>query len=1307
MEIEMDQKNKIIKSFCVVGLIPQQLHDYDEDNEELKSFKYIQNIDILVKKITTNENVLNRDEKDEKWLRVLKNSDTWLRVKFSQKYNHPITDFKLVGCIFDETGNFLLLEKKHIKEKYFPIEVTYIKENSENSINDNEENTITILEELNIKDLKEDKEEESEYIKIPKKYDLKTIMNLPVKKEAGVMLVSREYNNLPLKNIKIQYYKNNNSYHFIRSKNKNPLNVKKYTPEVIDQYPQTDSINNSVAMFCFPEGIKVMEKEFEPTKFNFILTDEIGERTYASCLIFWEKLSDNLRHAIEPIYEEMIEKTEEELAKEKKNNQIKHVKKFKLKEYYAPKALIVLSKFPFFSNCILFLKELYKIFLSSSTLIPLERAICGFVDSLYKQSYTQLIRFSLNNSILDFYFIPKYGKEWDINDQYLETLFRVLSIDNILIAWRGLLLEKKLFLICSSKETLLQVSHGLITLLFPFKWIHTYIPILPQKLKAFIDSPMPLIFGIPFDIDINDLPDDGLILNINKNLYEKYTEEVPKLSGKLQAFFVRKLNQFKEKYKIEEPINSDKWMDYLDAVEPKEIPNTVNTIDCGEIRDIFYDVFIQMFKNYQKFFNFNLDKYKEKNKDQEENENEEQQIEFKREVFLKDFGSSDDGSFLSLFCDTALFNQFISSIPLTIQDGSTGYFLECIKKGKGKNKVYLPNIIPKEIIKAKNIQIDDLKGKEFFYSTFPKLNPLLFIKSKAPIKPYKSKFIFQKDEWCYSSLNLKKRDWPRYLLYLIYEIWYNFFSFSIHFYEKGKRKFLMDYALFLLEDLIKEKKIKPTRNLFSKLFKSCGRNDLSSYLKQVLVLANHVYSKSGSTLFQNEYLNGLYALIGNTNNASFLSLTNSIFNEISTKQSILDDITHNSDNNLDDYIFLTEKYCPFCTNTNKIKFISIEEILAGFDKKINILDTICPNCLTSITPEIYYLNKNDKKLDIKNFNLLTPYKIINEIDNINHNFGEYYFYLNKKSDNYDDLYKSILFYFKLFDLPLFVLYIENDEKLFEEIILKEIEDNISRKKPLKRRGAKDSISPEKQRRTKSPDRQLDTSEGNKSTSGISTITGDSLSIISGKSNKSLGSSVLERELWKDIVNKNKDKIVLTGDKICREDRIDLLNRIKNMKNIMSNITNYFVSTYKEKLEEFLANGEFYNDIKESLNANVYTENNDEKQFTKKNKIHKARPQSCDRKIYDAYGNIDKKENKYNYYHSNAFDAIMQENRQDISNDNRKKSGKIAQIPTGFNHINQLKDPKEIKSKGFGSTIKKIFSFGTKKHSNNNVNRESK
>ena len=203
---------------------------------------------------------------------------------------------------------------------------------------------------------------------------------------------------------------------------------------------------------------------------------------------------------------------------------------------------------------------------------------------------------------IDFYFIPNYGKEWDINDSYLETLFRVLSIDIILIAWQGLLLEKKLYLICSSKETLLQVAHGFITLLFPFKWIHTYIPILPEKLRSFTESPMPLIFGIPFPIDLNEIPDDGLnlIININKNCFENYHEEIPKLTGKLKLVLEKRIKNLKEKYNIEKIEHSDEWMDYLDTIENKERPRNLNAIDGGEIREVFYDVFINHVRHIEK-----------------------------------------------------------------------------------------------------------------------------------------------------------------------------------------------------------------------------------------------------------------------------------------------------------------------------------------------------------------------------------------------------------------------------------------------------------------------------------------------------------------------------------------------------------------------------------------------------------------------------------------------------------------------------------------------------------------------------------
>ena len=87
----------------------------------------------------------------------------------------------------------------------------------------------------------------------------------------------------------------------------------RYNPEILDQYPKNDNVNNTVSMFCFPQGIYFLEKQIPPSKFNFVLTDETGERTFCSVLIFWEKLNDEIRKLLEPIFEEEIPKTEEEI----------------------------------------------------------------------------------------------------------------------------------------------------------------------------------------------------------------------------------------------------------------------------------------------------------------------------------------------------------------------------------------------------------------------------------------------------------------------------------------------------------------------------------------------------------------------------------------------------------------------------------------------------------------------------------------------------------------------------------------------------------------------------------------------------------------------------------------------------------------------------------------------------------------------------------------------------------------------------------------------------------------------------------
>ena len=1237
-------RNKIIKSFCVVGLNPDKLLYY---NDKEKPQLYINNIDILKAKFSYNKNIYKKG--DEVWYRVFENGDIWFRIDYTKNYNNPITDFKIIGCKIDESGEHLIIDKRY--SDYNIIKVTELKD----EINlENKKEIIKIKDEYNIKDKMND---------IPKEFNIKEIMKINLNTPAAVIAITRKKSFLPLKRIQIKLLKDN-QYQFRKNNHISPF-LAKYNPEILDQYPRSEEINNSVSMFCFPIGIYFLEKQMPPTKFSFVLTDESGERTYCSVLIFWEELNNDIRRQLEPKFEEEVEKTEEEI----KNNIYKDKKK--LKKYYAPKALCILSKFPFFSNNSLFLKYLYKIFTSSSTKIPLERAICGYVNSLYKQSYDNLIRFNIDKNHIDFYFIPNYGKEWDINDLYLETLFRVLSIDIILIAWQGLLLEKKLYLICSSKETLLHVSYALITLLFPFKWIHTYIPILPEKLRAFTQSPMPLIFGIPFSIDLDEIPDDGLslIININKDCLENNKIEMPKLTGKLKMILDKRIKNFREKYMIGKPERTDIWMDYLDAMESKEKPENLNTIDCTDIREIFYDVFIHMFKNYDKYFNWKTDKNKNIN---DENNINEEDVKFKREIFLKDHGSNDDGTFLSMFCDTVIFNQFIKSISIGEIDGSIKFFFECIKKGRDKNKPFLLNTIAQKIVNAPQIEIDDLKGKEYFYPTFPKLDENLFINYDPPKKPYKSKFIFQQDEWCYYPAKLKGKDWPKYLLYLIYEIWYEFFSFSIHFYEKEKIEKLMDFAIFLLEDLINKKKIIPTRNLFSKMFKSCGRNELSSYLKQILSLSNKLYKKSGTTIFQNAYLNGFYTLVEHSESNN-LSISYSYINDINTKKSFLDDISSNFDYNsfFESFLFFPEAFCPFCShNIEKIYFIKMEELLAGFNANSNKLDSICPNCLNLIPCNIYYLNKNSNDKKVKQFQLLRPDRLIIEIDDIIKTLGEYAFYSENFANNqrFTLIYLNIIFYFKLFDLPLFVLYIERDQEKFQENIIQEIKSNINRKNLIRGKALNFPFS--NKSRDNTPEKKSSRSDLN--------LTDDNFNFteISTKTNSSNGKSNSEIELWKNVVLQIRKEIKLTGDKIGTENKTHMQKRIKYMKLVISDLCSNFACLYKEKLNEYFEK---------------FEENSGMKMIEKSDKnlksIYKARPPSVDFKRIKGLNDEDIQRKK-------TFDTHKNDDFNEIINGSVKEDENIKNIinPNNIHQINQLNNSNNVNpSKRIINQFRSIFS----------------
>jgi hypothetical protein len=121
--------------------------------------------------------------------------------------------------------------------------------------------------------------------------NVKDILLLNTKSPGAVLTISRAKTTLPLKDISIVESNNLNEAHFKIgvSRVTNPLEFS-YLPEIVDIYPIEENISPGVAMFCFPNGIRFKKANDLPKWFSFILTDELGNRSYASCLVFTEEV---------------------------------------------------------------------------------------------------------------------------------------------------------------------------------------------------------------------------------------------------------------------------------------------------------------------------------------------------------------------------------------------------------------------------------------------------------------------------------------------------------------------------------------------------------------------------------------------------------------------------------------------------------------------------------------------------------------------------------------------------------------------------------------------------------------------------------------------------------------------------------------------------------------------------------------------------------------------------------------------------------------------------------------------------------
>ena len=100
----------------------------------------------------------------------------------------------------------------------------------------------------------------------------------------------------------------------------------------------------------------------------------------------------------------------------------------------------------------------------------------------------------------------------------LRSLFEKLEPSIVLELLTYLLTESQLVLCLKSLSTLSSSSHSLISLLYPFEWEHTLIPVLPTKLMDILCLPTPYLLGILPTIlpEVEDLPiEDVSIMDLD------------------------------------------------------------------------------------------------------------------------------------------------------------------------------------------------------------------------------------------------------------------------------------------------------------------------------------------------------------------------------------------------------------------------------------------------------------------------------------------------------------------------------------------------------------------------------------------------------------------------------------------------------------------------------------------------------------------------------------------------------------------------------------------------------------------------
>jgi pentatricopeptide repeat protein len=290
-----------------------------------------------------------------------------------------------------------------------------------------------------------------------------------------------------------------------------------FGPQITARYPLTEHADNPlnpmISHFCYPTGdVIVPLTDYEmPRVHHFVLTNDKGRKIYGTCLTILEEYKPSeespwgQRNVMVDDSQEGMEVSVDDRGK----------------SLYLPKVLCLLSTWPYLTAFREHLAQLYRLATATNVMeAPIERYVlnlCQEIPAPPPGAYE--IQVNILDSTIRFWAPPA-----KLPIAYVAlpfgTLFECLDVEHVLTVWAALMTERKILLVSSQYSVLTVCCEILCSLLFPMRWSHLYVPLLPRMLCPMLGAPVPYLAGIARENWLyaqENLAEDTIVVDLDKN----------------------------------------------------------------------------------------------------------------------------------------------------------------------------------------------------------------------------------------------------------------------------------------------------------------------------------------------------------------------------------------------------------------------------------------------------------------------------------------------------------------------------------------------------------------------------------------------------------------------------------------------------------------------------------------------------------------------------------------------------------------------------------------------------------------------